>query len=305
MKKKFFALLLALAMSFGLLPAAAFADPGEGAETTPDPAPVAAGTEYTVSPDSDWSTVIESIKNGGEETATIVLTADISNADAPFVGVEGVHITLKSSGNEKYSIHLGKSFAGPVTLDNIEGDWGTGTYNNPNRVFANGYEFVTTEDFAVKNSSYLHLFGGGDSTTNVTTGTNLVLSGGKFCTIFGGGYRSSVTGNTSITISGAEFSGIVGGGYGEADNEGTVNGDTYALFHTAEHPPASRQSRAGRFPMEPTSSAGAGISPIPGTKKLKPPKKYCAPRTKVLYYRQKTKKVRQHGRVGALPCLRR
>jgi len=200
--------------------------------------------EYSVSSANELKKVIETIGNSSAKEATIILTADIENTDTLFAGIQGVVVTLQSTEGAKHSIKLAKSFNGPVTLGSIIGDWGTGfKSSSPNRVFANGYDFVTTEDFAVRESNFLILFGGSES-SDVTGSTNLNLSGGKFYTVVGGGYESNVSGGTNVIIDGAEVGGIIGGGMGSSTGKGCVGGDANVTIRSGKLNPLSSSSVA-------------------------------------------------------------
>lgn len=178
-------------------------------------------TEYSADSAESLEMVLTAIQyQQGQTEFVITLEGNISGSK--FVGVEGKHITLKSEGDNLYSIGLGREIAGDITLDNVSVKTGE---SSP--VYANGHLFETTENFPADSSQALihTLYGGGNTGTTVES-TNLVLNGGRFENVYGGGYDSAVTGNVNITMAGKAFVGnLYGGGHAAQTESGTVGGN--------------------------------------------------------------------------------
>ncbi|MEG1578273.1 MAG: hypothetical protein RR336_05875, partial [Oscillospiraceae bacterium] len=229
------AALLALCLMGTLLPTAALAEepiqppqveqPQTEQLQPAEPQAFAAQTVYNVATAAEFAAAVAAIKADTESGTefTIVLTAD--NIDvAQFAGIEGKHITLKSSEGQQYTIvNMGTSLTGDLTLDNVT------AYTNTSTIYANGHLFETTGKFG---DTVAKIYGGG--TGEVTGGTNLILRGGVFTYVYGGGNDAAVIGDTHILVDGAHAMRLVGGGYGAAENKGTVDGSTYTNIRSGK-----------------------------------------------------------------------
>lgn len=185
------------------------------------------GNEYHVGSAEDLESAVEKIEESDATAATLVLTADIS--DASFAGVEDKEITVTSEENcakEKgYTFPITKELVGDVILDHVY----VKTNESFAGIFANGHKFETTEQFQGEIS---HLYGGGPSRSDITGNTQIILKGGKVTWLYGGGLDSNVNGDVQITIDGAnaDVDNLFGGGRAQDTDQGRVNGNVTIDF---------------------------------------------------------------------------
>ena len=176
-----------------------------------------ADVSYTIQNETDLNNAVAAIKASGETTATIVLGQSVTTA-TPFNGVEGVHITLKSTEGQTYKLNMGTNLIGDMTFDNVD----CYTYNST--VYANGHLFETTDNY---NSNILSLYGGSFK-SDVDGDTNLVIKGGHISFVYGGGLDGNVSGSTNITINSTNnlLGTVFGGGLAKDTKTGLVMGNT-------------------------------------------------------------------------------
>ena len=179
---------------------------------------------YSVSNLTEYKEVLEKIANQEENEATIILCADIENNSSKFAGINGKHITMKSEGDNKFSISLASELLGDVTFDNVIAKGDT--------LYCNGKKTIFTE----KSTLYLSrtLYGGGccqtvDRTYVSIRGDGTINSSGSENVVVGGSYKGSVEGDVYIEIIGnINFNSSTGGHYITGANKTTAyGGDQY------------------------------------------------------------------------------
>lgn len=171
---------------------------------------------YQVSSTTDFQKALADIEASDSTAATIEFTVDGIDV-ANFAGIEGKHITLTSSGSNLFTINkMGTNLVGDLVFDNVS------CYDSKSEIYANGHLFETTKQFS---NSVSKVYGGG--TTDVVSGTDVVLRGGTFTYTYGGGREAGVAGDTHVLIDGASVWMLAGGGYGSSEGAGNVDGSTY------------------------------------------------------------------------------
>ena len=184
---------------------------------------VATGGVYSVSTTAELSDALSKIAASDAAEATIVLKADVNNAD--FGGVTGKKVTVTSQENEHYTIQVAEVLSGDLVFDSVKCQTRGGK-----DLYANGHIFETTDRFQGFVNDDQRLYGGGPKGVDVEGDTCLILRGdAKFSYVTGGGLNSDVGGSTHILVDSRQMStgNLTGGGrVTESSSTASVGGDT-------------------------------------------------------------------------------
>ncbi|WP_144744295.1 SHIRT domain-containing protein [Enorma burkinafasonensis] len=212
--------------------AAGSAAPAAAPRATYSPVEQSDGTWLcTVKSEWEYEKALDEIAGDVPEGAEVTICATASFSEKEQYDVEGVagrSITLTADEGVTFTVRLGESLEGDLTLDRVRLNL---SYNS-DETWCNGFHFETTENTTayISGSSMVYgttnLYGGSDGTD--VASTDIVLKGGAFENVYAGGSDGgAVTGDTSLVIGGSVTvkKAAFGGGL-----DGTVGGDTHVTL---------------------------------------------------------------------------